>query len=374
MSGLIMKPTEGEFPTDFAPFVDTAGTFVDNKTAVRGGDDVLFASEAPYQGIQISYLVLAMSLSLVGNMAVIVVVAYDKKLRKPGNYLLCGLSCGDIVQSLIFVPTALNVLTRGLDHVPTGALCVVQGALFQVACVFSLNALSAIAFDRYQFICNPLHYQTRMTKGKIAGMLVICLILGLVAGIAPSIEGQTYEYMPGYLMCRYRGSLGADRVIMTVCCFIPTVVIMTYTYGNIFREARRHQKRLWRTSNKSSPQEAEFRRGLKTAVTIGIVFVIFWVSWLPFLVTTISLNYKDSKDLTTFQRLAQRISPMLYIVSTFTNPIIYCFRNRTFLKALCNLAEKTFGPKKDAFMMDKRLSIRMKQRKLPARSLSSEMS
>ncbi|XP_078604750.1 rhodopsin, GQ-coupled-like [Branchiostoma floridae x Branchiostoma japonicum] len=372
MPGLIMKPTEGEFPTEIASSVDGNGTFLDNETTT--GDDFFFASDSPYLEFQISYLVLAMTLSLVGNMAVIVVVVYDKKLRKPGNYLLCGLSCGDIVQSLIYVPTALKVLTQGLDYVPTGADCVLSGVLFQVACVFSLNALSAIAFDRYQFICNPLHYKTRMTKGKIAGMLLICFILGLVAGIVPYLEGQTFVYMPGYLMCRYRGSLGADRVIMTVCCFIPTVVIMTYTYGNIFREARRHQKRLWQTSNKSSPQEAEFRRGLKTAVTIGIVFVIFWVSWLPFLVTTISLNYKDAKDLTTFQRLAQRISPMVYIVSTFTNPIIYCLRNRTFLKALCNLAEKTFGPKKDAFIMDKRLSIRMKQRKLPARSLSSDIS
>ncbi|XP_078686472.1 trace amine-associated receptor 3-like [Branchiostoma floridae x Branchiostoma belcheri] len=373
MSGLIMRPTEGEFPTVVVTLVEMNGTFADNETA-GPYSDVLFASDGLSAGFQMFYLVLAMTLCVVGNMAVIIVVAYDKKLRKPGNYLLCGLSCGDIVQSLIFVPTALNVLTRGLDHVPTPAVCVFQGALFQVACVFSLNALSAIAFDRYQFICNPLHYQTKMTKGKIAGMMVICLVLGIVAGIAPYIEGQTYEYMPGYLMCRYRGSLGADRVIMTVCCFIPTVVIMTYVYGNIFREARRHQKRLRQNSNKSSPQEAEFRRGLKTAVTIGIVFVIFWVSWLPFLVTTIYLNYKDNKDLTTVEWLAQRISPMVYIVSTFTNPIIYCFRNRTFLKALCKLAEKTCGRKKDSFMLDKRLSIRMKQRKLPARSLSSEMS
>ncbi|XP_036379730.1 olfactory receptor 52K2-like [Megalops cyprinoides] len=119
---------------------------------------------------------------IIGNGTVFMVIVADKKLHKPMYVMVCNLAVCDLLGG-----TA--VMTRLMSDFLTGDKTISYVAAYSQA--FTVHTygsaaptiLSAMAYDRYIAICEPLRYHTIMTAWRLAGLCILAwfIAIGLVA-------------------------------------------------------------------------------------------------------------------------------------------------------------------------------------------------
>ncbi|XP_061485314.1 olfactory receptor 2AT4-like [Rhineura floridana] len=102
-------------------------------------------------------------LILVSNVTIIVAVATDPNLHKPMYFFLTNLSVLDILLTTTTIPKMLAMFLVNSKFISA------QGCFLQMYCFHGLVVtetflLVVMSYDRYEAICNPLHYTVRMTK------------------------------------------------------------------------------------------------------------------------------------------------------------------------------------------------------------------
>ncbi|GAA6226160.1 olfactory receptor 10J4-like [Lates japonicus] len=108
-------------------------------------------------------LLLCYIVILAGNSMIIFLALTDPKLTSPMYFFLYNLSFVDTVYTTTTIP---NMLSGFLTDVKTISVpgCFLQMYFFVQLAVTSRAILTAMAFDRYLAICNPLRYTTIMTR------------------------------------------------------------------------------------------------------------------------------------------------------------------------------------------------------------------
>ncbi|XP_074838639.1 olfactory receptor 5V1-like [Carettochelys insculpta] len=108
--------------------------------------------------------------SLGGNILIIVLVVADEQLHTPMYYLLGNLACLETCFSSTIVPRLMVSLLTG-DRIISVKGCLVQVYFFGVTSAIENLLLTAMSYDRYVAICNPLRYAALM-NGRVCGQLV----------------------------------------------------------------------------------------------------------------------------------------------------------------------------------------------------------
>ncbi|XP_078502672.1 olfactory receptor 5J3-like [Lissotriton helveticus] len=155
------------------------------------------------------------TLTLVGNITIILIVCCSAQLHTPMYLFLTQLSFLDITFSTVFSPKILvDLLTEKKTISFYG--CISQ-TYFLGACAGTESFLFAfMAFDRYVAICNPLSYTLTMNK---------CLCVWLVAG----------SYICGFLhslvhaVCLLWLSFCGPAVIDSYACDYPVLLKLSCT-------------------------------------------------------------------------------------------------------------------------------------------------
>ncbi|XP_030402998.1 olfactory receptor 1009-like [Gopherus evgoodei] len=104
-----------------------------------------------------------------GNIVIMVVIRADSHLHTPMYFFLFHLSFVDICYSSVTVPNALRNFLAAHKTISVNG-CIVQMFFILFSAGAEALILSAMAYDRYAAICDPLHYMERMSKG-------ICVLL-----------------------------------------------------------------------------------------------------------------------------------------------------------------------------------------------------
>ncbi|XP_057559236.1 olfactory receptor 8S1-like [Hippopotamus amphibius kiboko] len=109
-------------------------------------------------------------LTLLGNLAMMLVIRTDSHLHTPMYFFLSHLSFLDICFSSTTVPKMLEILLSQKKTISVGA------CLAQVFFVFDLGGteaclLSVMAYDRYAAICHPLLYGQKMSNQLCKGLV-----------------------------------------------------------------------------------------------------------------------------------------------------------------------------------------------------------
>ncbi|XP_065272254.1 olfactory receptor 5V1-like [Emys orbicularis] len=103
-------------------------------------------------------------ITLGGNIVIMVVIKSDFHLHTPMYFFLFLLSFFDICYSSVTVPKALrNFLAMHKTISVNG--CIAQMFFILLSGGAEILILSAMAYDRYVAICDPLRYMERMSKG-----------------------------------------------------------------------------------------------------------------------------------------------------------------------------------------------------------------
>ncbi|XP_062949750.1 olfactory receptor 8K3-like [Cynocephalus volans] len=122
--------------------------------------------QAPFFGLFLIIYVTAM----VGNLGMIILTKIDDRLQTPMYFFLRHLAFIDLGYSTVVGPKMLVNFVANLNTISYN-WCAAQLAFFIMFIISELFVLSAMAYDRYVAICNPLLYTVVMSR-RVCWMLV----------------------------------------------------------------------------------------------------------------------------------------------------------------------------------------------------------
>ncbi|XP_042544888.1 olfactory receptor 10-like [Dipodomys spectabilis] len=142
-----------------------------------GGDFILVGfSDWPRLELILSiFISIFYTLTLFGNITIIVLSQLDPRLQTPMYFFLCHLSFLDLCYTTSIVPQLLINL-HGHNRTISYGGCVAQLFLFLGLASTESVLLVVMAFDRYAAMCRPLHYTTIMHP-------VLCLSLAIASWV-----------------------------------------------------------------------------------------------------------------------------------------------------------------------------------------------
>ncbi|XP_049636693.1 olfactory receptor 5D18-like [Suncus etruscus] len=269
------------------------------------------------------------TITVVGNLGIIVVVRINPKLQTPMYFFLSHLSFLDICYSSVFTPKLLEILVVQ-DRSISFRGCMIQ---FYFICAFVITEmfmLAVMAYDRFVAVCNPLLYTVAMSR-KLCALLVAATYTwgGLCSlTITYSLLDQTYcgPNLIKHFGCEYSAILSlscSDPSFSQLVCFIistfnetTSLLIILASYVFIVVTIIR------------MPSTGGLRKAFSTcashltAITIfhGIILLLYCVpnsksSWLLIKVATVFFTV---------------MIPML-------NPLIYSLRNKDVKETVRNV-------------------------------------
>ncbi|KAJ1166896.1 hypothetical protein NDU88_007292 [Pleurodeles waltl] len=186
-----------------------------NQSSVTGFILVGLTNDPLLEGLLFLLLLFVYTLTLVGNLTILLLVCCSAPLHTPMYLFLTQLSLLDITFSSAISPkTLVDLLSQKRTISLPG--CIAQIYLFGACASTESFMLTSMAFDRYVAICNPLLYTLTMTK---------CLCARLVAG----------SYLGGFLhslihaTCLLWLSFCGPDVIDHFACDYPVLLKLSCT-------------------------------------------------------------------------------------------------------------------------------------------------
>ncbi|XP_026519209.1 olfactory receptor 1009-like [Terrapene carolina triunguis] len=137
---------------------------MENQTTVTEFILQKLSSDPQTQIFLFSMFLVIYLITLGGNIVIMVVIRADSHLHTPMYFFLFHLSFVDICYSSVTVPNMLmNFLAQHKTISVNG--CIAQIFFFFLSIGAEIFILSAMAYNRYAAICDPLRYMERMSKG-----------------------------------------------------------------------------------------------------------------------------------------------------------------------------------------------------------------
>ncbi|KAM4845595.1 olfactory receptor 8H1-like [Thomomys bottae] len=117
--------------------------------------------------------------TVLGNLGMIMIIRLDLQLHTPMYFFLTHLSFIDLSYSSVITPkTLVNLLTSNKSI--SLLECFTQMYLFVLFGSAEISLLSAMAYDRYVAICNPLQYPVIMSARHCCALVTGTYVIGFV--------------------------------------------------------------------------------------------------------------------------------------------------------------------------------------------------
>ncbi|XP_074049614.1 olfactory receptor 14C36-like [Macrotis lagotis] len=281
------------------------------------------------QELQILYSLLFFllySAGLMGNLLIVILTTFDRRLHTTMYFFLRNLSIVDACYISVTVPLAsFNSLVN--NRVISVSGCAAQIFLLIFLVYFELTLLTVMAHDRYVAICHPLHYPVIMRPSVCMKMTLTCFVTGLFYS----------GFHTGYT---FRLSFCQSNVIHQFFCDIPSLlkISCSETFSNMlslfasalvigagcFAFIITSYSRIFSTVLKF-PVKDDQRKAFSTCLPHIIVVSLFLFS-IGFVYLQPTSESGSIKDVI-FSIFYSIIPPLL-------NPIIYSLRNRHIKEAI----------------------------------------
>ncbi|XP_062951164.1 olfactory receptor 6Q1 [Cynocephalus volans] len=266
--------------------------------------------------------------TVVENVAIILVVGLDQRLRRPMYFFLTHLSCLEILYTSVTMPKML----AGLIGVDGGKNISFTGCLSQLFIFTFLGAtecflLAAMAYDRYVAICMPLRYGALVSWGTCIRLAAACWLVGFLTPTLPIyLMSQLTFCGPNVidhffcdaspllaLSCSDVALKETVDFLVSLAVLLVSSVVIAVSYSNI----------LWTLLHIHSA--AERRKAFSTcAAHLTVVSLFYGTLFFMYVRTKVASSINFNKVVSVFYSI---VTPML-------NPLIYSLRNKEVKGAL----------------------------------------
>ncbi|KAM9851060.1 cholecystokinin receptor [Aulostomus maculatus] len=331
-------------------------------------------------------------LSVFGNLLIIVVLTVNKRMRTVTNTFLLSLAVSDLMMAVFCMPFTLipSVLK---DFIFGATMCKIVSYLMGISVSISTFSLVAIAIERYSAICNPLKSRVWQTRSHayrvIAATWVLAFIIMIPYPIISHLDSFQRSDNTTAHQCRHKWPVATAEqtwyILLLLVLFAIPGVVMTVAYGLISRELYRgiqfemgHKKDSTDVKNgltstvssgsddgdgcyvanvqrphtlemsnmaasgkalkadrpRSNTSEAKLEAKKRVIRMLVVIVVLFFLCWMPLYCanTWRAFDNISAKHALTGAPIA--FIHLLCYTSACVNPIIYCFMNTRFRKAL----------------------------------------
>ena len=263
------------------------------------------------------------SLTVCGNLLVIISISHFKQLHTPTNFLILSLATADMMVGVTVMPI----------HFISSSLCLHVSKIFCYVCLLcpshftflSIYNVSFISLDRWYALCYPLQYSIKVTSKCMS--IAICL-----KWLISFSYNLTFIYFNGTAttdtLCFRDCSAVAEGVWSVIDLFLvfvfPCSVIMV-SYVKIFAIARKHAKSIQCSRGQHIPRNKKYGESVskaserKAATTLGILVIVFVTCLLPYF---LCVELSHFIPYTIIGYVFDGSLTVLYLNSTI-NPIIY---------------------------------------------------
>ncbi|XP_074838536.1 olfactory receptor OR9H1-like [Carettochelys insculpta] len=299
------------------------------------GSEFIFQGFGSGPGVQVITFLMFLAIymmTLLGNIALVLIIRVDSHLHTPMYFFLVNLSLLDLCYSSTIAPRAMVSFLAGSKTITFNG-CATQFFFFALFLTTEAFLLAAMAYDRYAAICNPLRYTTTMSTGACVQLVVGSYTCGCVHSMVQTGLTFTLHYCgsneidhffcdgPPLISLSCSDTYINNLVMFTLCGLIiaSTALIVLISYFYII-------------STILKIPSVDGRRKAFSTCTSHLVVVTLFFGTLAFIYaqpTWISSLY-PRKAVSVFYTL---FIPML-------NPFIYSFRNKDVKDALCRSMSK----------------------------------
>ncbi|KAM6448892.1 olfactory receptor 6F1-like [Liasis olivaceus] len=259
-------------------------------------------------------------LTVLGNVAIIILVITNQRLHTPMYFFLCNLSFLEIWYTTASAPKTMATIL-GMSKTISFIGCFLQMYfLFSFGCT-EYFLLSVMAYDRYLAICYPLHYTTIMNlhfSSKLAagswlsGFIIISIPAFLISRLTfcgPSVINHFHCNIDSWIVLACSSTYNVEMAVFVISIFVilgPCVVTLL-SYISII------------STILHIPSSKGQQKAFSTCSSHLAVVVIWYGS-------TIFLFVKPSKQ--TSLEITKIVNILNAVVTPLLNPFIYTLRNK----------------------------------------------
>ena len=251
------------------------------------------------------------------NIVTIHAIRKASSLSKTLKTLLLSLAVSDLGVGLLAQPVYTSALVKLLQKQnPDCHTYLVFGFILSVFLFASFFGVLALSVDRFLAIHLHLRYQELVTHKRVVVVVISIWLLSVFLPLTPSwISIDIYSLI----------NLFVD---------IIGLLLTTVVYSRIYFAARRHKNQIQALQVQGGAENSEmanFASLIKFAVGVFYVSLVFFVCYLPFVISVaaVALN-GPSISLKKFYLFS---STLLFLNSSL-NPVIYCWRMRHIRQAI----------------------------------------
>ncbi|XP_063802656.1 olfactory receptor 6N2-like [Pseudophryne corroboree] len=257
--------------------------------------------------------------TLGGNAIVFVVICSHRQLHIPLYLFVAKLSFLEILYTNVIIPKMLSNLLN--DKLISYIGCLLQIYFLHCLGITETFLLTAMAFDRYLAICNPLRYPSIMTIPCCFQMAACCLIVGSVVPLTQTLLLSRLSFCGlnqiDHIFCDSTPLMNlacSDTSLNVMVDFIINSFLLFLAFTCIILS---YIKIIFAVSKIKTPEGR--KKAFSTCGTHLTVVLLFFVS-VSFMYVRLTEHSSVSYD---------RVMAVIYSVLTpMCNPIIYSLRNR----------------------------------------------
>ncbi|KAL4219729.1 G-protein coupled receptor 1 [Mactra antiquata] len=268
-------------------------------------------------------------LILVTNIVVLLFIIFNRRFHTPTYTFIASLGVADIFVGFVSIVTVATKANESDFN-----MCLARIGVTIASISASVWSLTCVAIDRYIAVTRALRYKVIMTKQKTIFGIMCSWFISMTIGALPLIgwnDGVT-SYKS---YCSFMYVL-PDHYILFVF-FISAIIPFTtmfVTYGVLFKSARFHIKQIQtieklQTDRRSNGVFGISARTLRSVKTFAAVLGCVFVTWLPFLITTLLQLIKFEKNCDLQEIIGTHLL-VLGFSNSFLNPLIYALGTKDF--------------------------------------------
>ncbi|KAM4608712.1 olfactory receptor 6N1-like [Polymixia lowei] len=289
---------------------------MDNSSAPPYFHLTLFRDQGTLRYLFFTLCLLLYAAIVSANVVIILTVSLERSLHQPMYVFISCLSVNSLYGSAGFFPRFMVDLLSD-THLISRPACFTQMYVVYTYASYELTILSAMAYDRYVAICQPLHYHNKMTPRTVCGLVAFswcypacsigfCLYLSVRLPLCGNKLARVFctNWPVVQLSCVDTTLNNVAGLFVTASTVFLPLAFVLYTYLRILLVCRR--------------SSSEFRgKALQTCLPHIVTFVNYSIA----LFCEVSLSRYEAEELNPF--VAVILSLEFLIIPPIMNPLVY---------------------------------------------------